>query len=297
MKHLNTSLCLALVAIIAANIFGTRESSAMIGIIAAALCIVALVLTFKGETTKELIARPASTLSTLVLGRNYKRPGFLVFAARLTIYTVATLSVTEYYHAAFGVAIAGIHRLHTKYEVARDAVLEPQPLPIADTEPAPEQPTQTPIARTYDIDELRKMVTDEATAQGVSSILALAVAQHESGWQVDATKYEPAYLNHQTCRGIGHPDRRRLCASSHGIFQVMFSIHKNACGLDTFSQLYDPQIGIRCGVKVLSDCVHRWENAPKWQRINKALVCFNGSEDYPPKVLVELGSLVAEGLA
>lgn len=235
----------------------------------------------------------------IILGESYRRPSFLVFSMRLVVYSVLAVSTVEYYHATFGLAAALAYRAHDKITRAADAMAdEPRPAPTEQVEPlVPVEPENgTPEPRDYSFEQLREIVDAEARAQNVPTILAEAVVMHESGWQVDATKFEVNYLNHRTCAGISHPDRKRLCASSHGLFQVMFSIHKANCDLSTFSQLYDPKINARCGVKILRQCADRWQTAPRWQRVSKTLECFNGSPEYPPRVLAALGAIVAEDL-
>jgi|GEM_PF-4172783 len=257
MKHLNASLCLALVAIIAANIFGTRESSAMIGVIAAALCIVALVLTFKSDATKELITRPASTLSTLVLGRNYKRPGFLVFAARLSIYTITVLSVTEYYHAAFGVAIAGISRAHqyatTKVEKVSDA-LSDQPQPTPEPTVTVETPEQLPT-QTWDRDRILSLIGVASDKEGIDSDWLLATLSAENAaWDVEA---------------IGVNDNKTL---DMGLMQVNSSNLKSL-GFSR-GEMLDPEKNIKAASKIIRVAV---EDAKRMAAASSTSYCVVGS--------------------
>ncbi|HAU28611.1 MAG TPA: hypothetical protein DCW68_00655 [Rhodospirillaceae bacterium] len=95
---------------------------------------------------------------------------------------------------------------------------------------------------------IRRMVADEARAQGISPRLALAVAEVESGFDPDA----------------------RSLAGARGVMQIMpetargeFGVHPDA--------LWDPQTNIRVGVTYLRQLMDTYDG-----RVDIALSHYNG---------------------
>ena len=223
-------------------------------------------------------------LKSIIPGLETQKPSGSLLFIRMVLYNMMMVALVCYYNYVFSVTLEAINFCHSKYIITKNALLG--------TSVKNDEAVQK---YHYSREELKNMVASEAIAQGFSPpILAQAVVQHESQWVIDAVKHEVGHLNKPSCKQEKNPDRKRLCASSHGLFQIMMSLHKDTCGVQTFSELYDPKINIPCGIKILKGCAEEWKHAPKWQKASKILECYNGSSEYPPKVFAELGALIAE---
>lgn len=140
-----------------------------------------------------------------------------------------------------------------------------------------------------------QLIEEIAPKHGLPPLLVKAVVQHESMWRADALKHEPHHMSR--CSEFANPAQRAMCASSHGLMQIMFSVHKKNCDLESWTDLYNPRTNIECGSKILAQCAERHAGAPKHDRLRRILGCYNGDPvAYPPKVFAELGSIVAGDL-
>ncbi len=130
------------------------------------------------------------------------------------------------------------------------------------------------------------LIEAAARRRGISPALARAIAQVESAGGRYVYRFEPAL--YEAMKGLRVSDsERRALASSHGVMHVL-GRNAQRCGLQ-WSQLYIPRLGIDCGIKILSDCLSRTKT------VDRALICYNGSPEYPDKVKIALANAVIEG--
>jgi soluble lytic murein transglycosylase-like protein len=98
------------------------------------------------------------------------------------------------------------------------------------------------------------LISAEAKRTGVRSDLALAVAWHESRLRPKSELPEP-----------------KLKTSSIGVFQVLLPTARSMGFSGPRSDLFDPAINIRYGVRYLSQCVKRFGS-----NVDGVLCCYNG---------------------
>lgn len=139
----------------------------------------------------------------------------------------------------------------------------------------------------------------------VDAILLTAMAQQESGvYEItNRVKFEPHLLQSwKDDKGRVHPPQinpprnlnnieKQLWASSHGILQVIFGFHYKTCNLpeNSWNQLYDPLINIRCGAHILKSYAARYSNIKdQSQRVWLALRDYNGSDAYADEVMARV---------
>lgn len=157
---------------------------------------------------------------------------------------------------------------------------------------------EVPVEVPYDPNELplADLIRAESDRAGIPEVITLALAHVESGKSLEpfSTRFEPHIYNNQ--KASNDFDRRAM-SSSHGLLQVM-GFHAQNCGLKHWSQLYQPQRNIRCGLKILNDCLARYKSvATQSDRLTKALGCYNGDAvTYPLKVKAALADIVVNNL-
>lgn len=132
---------------------------------------------------------------------------------------------------------------------------------------------------------LDELIDAAARKRGIPPALARAVAQVESAGGRYVYRFEPALYEQMKGLKISDSERRAL-ASSHGVMHVL-GRNAQRCGIQ-WPQLYMPRLGIDCGIKILSDCYNRTKN------IDRALICYNGSPEYPDKVKIALANEIIQ---
>lgn len=128
----------------------------------------------------------------------------------------------------------------------------------------------------------------------VSPILTLAIGHQESGRALrnDRLRFEPKIYSRFS---KNYPEETaRMMSSSIGIMQVIPAFHMKTCALSSYADLFDRETNIRCGLRVLTDCLSRSKAATKVLKFKEALACYNGSDTYADEVLARLGELVLE---
>lgn len=133
-----------------------------------------------------------------------------------------------------------------------------------------------------------EIIASASHKSGVPSILIRAIIEQESAGDTTAVKFEPHHLNRVPAR-ITHPDKRRMYASSIGLMQVMAWHLFTLLPDRDYTALYDPEINIAVGTRILSDCMKRHAGKPPTQQYRSALVCYNGSDVYAEEVLERVG--------
>lgn len=138
------------------------------------------------------------------------------------------------------------------------------------------------------------LITSISKEYGINPILTLAVIHQESGRRLrtDRLKFEPKLYG--KWKGTSDEETRML-ATSIGLMQVIPGFHAKSCNLQSYSDLFDTETNIRCGLKVLTDCLKYNQKAgSKLGQYRAALQCYNGSSVYADEVLSRLGELVLE---
>lgn len=155
-----------------------------------------------------------------------------------------------------------------------------------------------------DVEKLIEVISRE---EGVSPHITLAMAYQESGkaLRTDRVRFEPHLMKLFKSRIPGYMSNeieRQMVASSHGLLQVVYGWHYKTCGLESYTQLYQPSINIRCGLKVLKDALRMSpKSSNKLFRLREALAIYNGglskpqqSYDYADSVLKHYVELVIQ---
>lgn len=148
--------------------------------------------------------------------------------------------------------------------------------------------------------DLQTIITDESSRAGVPGLITLAMAHVESSTSLNqfATRFEPSTY---TRIKADNDTTRRALASSHGLLQVMGWHASTTCKgiVRHWSELYQPVKNLRCGLKILNDCLGKFAKiTDPSERVTKALGCYNGDGDtYPQLVKRALADLVIDRLA
>ena len=164
-----------------------------------------------------------------------------------------------------------------------------------------EIPVERIVYQTPDEPELHELIEQVSGAYGVPPVLTLAMIRQESGrgLRTDRVRFEPHILSRHSKKIPKHLNgiEAKMWASSHGLLQVVYVLHHERCGLKSFTELYEPRVGLECGLAVLTDCMKRWnKETNKVRRLRKALQCYNGGSKYPGEVLEHLAEIVIEQL-
>lgn len=128
----------------------------------------------------------------------------------------------------------------------------------------------------------------------VSPILTLAIAHQESGSELraDRLRFEPKVYDKFKSRYT--EETGRIMASSIGLLQVIPAYHFKTCNLTSYSELFDRETNIRCGLKVLTECLKLASKGSKVSQYTQALTCYNGSSIYADEIFSRLGQLALE---
>jgi soluble lytic murein transglycosylase-like protein len=137
---------------------------------------------------------------------------------------------------------------------------------------------------------VHEIIAAASQRSGVPAILIRAIIEQESAGDTTAVKFEPHHLSRVPAR-IGHPDKRRMYASSIGLMQVMAWHLFTLLPDRDYTALFDPEVNIAVGTRILSDCMKRHSGKPPTQQYRLALTCYNGSDIYAEEVLERVGVL------
>lgn len=155
--------------------------------------------------------------------------------------------------------------------------------------------------------DVEKLIHIISLEEGVSPHITLAMAYQESGkgFRTDRVRFEPHLMKRFKDRmepWMLNDVERQMVASSHGLLQVVYGWHKKTCGLDSYTQLYQPSINIRCGLRVFKDALNRVPKSKnKLFRLREALAAYNAGPnpsqqgyDYADTVLKKYVELVIQ---
>lgn len=136
-----------------------------------------------------------------------------------------------------------------------------------------------------DISNLIHVARAAAKTHALPEDLVCAVCEHESGWNVWAARYEPAFFKRYI--HPAHPDTPSTeeidAAESFGLMQLMgCTARELGFKGKYFTELCDPAVGIEFGCRKLAKCV-----AAHPGEVRAALLSYNGgaAPQYPGLVL------------
>lgn len=152
------------------------------------------------------------------------------------------------------------------------------------------------VPKDYTEIDLLTLVKEVSRTYGMPHLLTLAIIRQESGATMrhDRMRFEPHLLSRFRRQAWENDIEHQAKATSFGLMQVVYGLHKERCHLKSYADLFNPEINIKCGITVFRDCFERQKSAEKIARIKGALTCYNGGKTYADEVLGKLGELTLE---
>lgn len=213
-----------------------------------------------------------------------KSSGFVRKAKILLIKILCCLAIAPF---AASLINGGVARCYERYESIRASIAE--------------RFREVQIVREYlprEQKPLAKIIKDAAQRHGVSSLLLTALVTQESGQQMrpDRMRYEPHLQGRFKCPTWANEAECKAYATSWGLAQVVYGFWKDACGLESYSDLLDPEINLNCGASIMGACLARNTRMSKVERYKLCLGQYNGDKtgNYAREVLEHLTNLVIE---
>lgn len=134
---------------------------------------------------------------------------------------------------------------------------------------------------------LIEQVKYQARLYGIDPALACAVVEQESGWDVWATRYEPAFFLRYVSHQVNLSDTERQTRStSWGLFQTMGQVaRERGFKQKWLVSLCDPDFGIPVGCEFLKHCLDS-----EGGDVTKALLRWNGGSNtlYADQVIARM---------
>ena len=140
---------------------------------------------------------------------------------------------------------------------------------------------------------IEKIIYDISKIYNVDPIIIKAIIEQESQYNPVAVKYEESWE-----RKYSHLIKRKpndtietwkMNFKSFGLMQVSYVLHKDFCDLDYYSDLFDPNINILCGTKILAKCL---EDNDKLTCIKKYNGAGPSAEKYKKEVLTRISRII-----
>lgn len=128
-----------------------------------------------------------------------------------------------------------------------------------------------------------------ALAHGLDDALICAVCEQESGWNSQATRYEPAFYEHYIVpMGLEEIEGRGR-ATSWGLMQVMGEVARELGFTGQFAELLEPQVGLDYGCKCFAQKLAKAQG----DRYT-ALLQYNGGGNlnYAPQVINRMAKFI-----
>lgn len=140
----------------------------------------------------------------------------------------------------------------------------------------------------------KALVAAHAGTWGLDPVIVLAVCDHESSWDTNAVRFEPAFLQRYIIPTMSNlpPTEEMTRAMSFGLMQIMGETARELGFAGKWlTELCTPDVGVEFGCRKLHRCAVT--NPPtldvktKLLDWSKALLAYNGGgdPDYPKKVL------------
>lgn len=144
---------------------------------------------------------------------------------------------------------------------------------------------------------LAELLDEIPAAYHVDRVLVEGIIRTESNYVRNAVRYEPHHITRSDVQryGKGIPEQTRLYSSSLGYMQIM---GWQAPPLDLqWDDLLDPETNIEVGTKILRSCLDRYRSErSSLIRVRKALICYNGHQDYPDRVMRNIGEIMVRAM-
>ena len=135
----------------------------------------------------------------------------------------------------------------------------------------------------------------------INPLITKALIVQESGTNMrpDRLRHEPHLLKRFRRETYMTDIEYEMLATSVGLTQVVYGLHKDTCKLTSYTDLLDREKNLECGLTVLKSCLayNKTERVPS-MRLRKALGCYNGdgTGGYADSVMSTLANLVVNQL-
>lgn len=205
---------------------------------------------------------------------------------RLKIFLIKALCLLALAPFAASLINGGLARCYERYENIRASIVE--------------RFREVQVVREYlprETKPIAVIVKDAAKRHGISSLLLTALITQESGEQLrtDRMRFEPHLQGRFKCQGWMNETECRAQSTSFGLGQVIPGFWGKFCGLQSWSDLLDPEINLNCSASILADCLQKKANIrDKMDRYRECLQAYNGSSAYPPQVFQHLTRIIVE---
>lgn len=209
-----------------------------------------------------------------------------IFLARLKIFLIKALCLLALAPFAASLINGGLARCYERYEDIRASIVE--------------RFREVQIVREYlprEDKPIAVIVKDAAKRHGISSLLLTALITQESGEQLrtDRMRYEPHLKGRFKCAGWMNQAECDAQATSWGLAQIIPGFWAKFCGLESYSDLLDPEINLNCSASILADCLQKRASIKdKMERYRQCLQQYNGGSSYPDEVLRHLMRIIVE---
>lgn len=144
----------------------------------------------------------------------------------------------------------------------------------------------TPVVGISSTQIVQNLAKEIAANHGLDPALVCAIVEQESGWDIWAVRYEPAFYIHYVLpqRGLTATEAYGR-AFSYGLLQLMGEVAREEGFSGPLPSLHDPTIGLNAG------CNHfKRKLATADNDVKKALLLWNGggNPNYPSEVLARV---------
>ena len=125
---------------------------------------------------------------------------------------------------------------------------------------------------------LSTLINETATRHKLPSILLASLIMQESGEKLrtDRVRYEEHLQARFKCKPYETEAECRAYASSWGLGQVVYGIWHKFCGLDSYSDLLDPETNLNCAASILRECLDRRKESSNFDKVRGCLSEYNG---------------------
>lgn len=110
-------------------------------------------------------------------------------------------------------------------------------------------------------ENIPKKIEMYSSAFGMNKIVGMAVADKESEMNPYRFRYEEIwkrdYSKTVPCPPYHNKEECDLLYSSIGIMQISFPIWKDFCEVSHPIELFNVDVNIKCGIRILAECLHR----------------------------------------
>lgn len=157
--------------------------------------------------------------------------------------------------------------------------------------------TVVKLAEATNSKPVSQIIKDASVLYKIPPLVILAMVHQESGEELrpDRVRYEPRLQKRFKCSQFETEIECKFRASSFGLMQIIYGFHKQFCGLESYSDLLDPQKNIYCGTKLLRSCLDKRSGSVS-QKFRACLSEYNGDDsgEYANQVLSRLALLEVE---